>query len=219
MYLVILPGWGQDSEIWKDITRNFSNKVIVLDLPGFGNEILISPDWTIPDYAAWVKKRLPKGQFILFGHSFGGRIAAQLAGSNLSQLKGLILSGSPCIYRPDKTIKIKNTVNHSLKRLLPIGVTDQLLPPHLKQARQWGMESIFRKAVSYDQADDLKRINVPTLLIWGDKDTEVPLRIAREMQTLIKYSDLQIIDNAGHNSFLDNPYLFSGYVKKYIQTL
>jgi pimeloyl-ACP methyl ester carboxylesterase len=60
---------------------------------------------------------------------------------------------------------------------------------------------------------------VKTLLIWGEQDHEVPLRIAEEMKRIIRFSELKVIENAGHNTYLDKPDLFFGYVKKYISNI
>jgi len=65
----------------------------------------------------------------------------------------------------------------------------------------------------------LKKINIPTLLIWGERDEDAPLRLAHEINNLIKDSELKVIENAGHNVFLDKPNLFFGYVQNYIKNI
>lgn len=225
MKIILLHGWNQNKEIWNNIISKLSDyKTLAIDLPGFGNEKISNYNWGIPEYTKWAEKEIERLKdnemnIILIGHSFGGRIATKIASENPKWLRGLVLSGSPSIYRPMASIKIKIFIYKILKSFIPHNIKLLFLPSELKQAYQKGMDIIFRKVVTYDQTDSVNKIDVPTLLIWGINDTEVPLHIPNEMTAKIKGSELKIIDNAGHNSFIDNPDLFTGYVKKFIEKI
>jgi pimeloyl-ACP methyl ester carboxylesterase len=43
-----------------------------------------------------------------------------------------------------------------------------------------------------------KSINIPVLLIWGDKDEIVPLEVGRKLAGNIPNSKLVIVPNCGH---------------------
>lgn len=45
---------------------------------------------------------------------------------------------------------------------------------------------------------DLGKIAMPTLLIWGAQDALIPLEAGRKMNSLIKNSKLIIFDSCGH---------------------
>src|SRR3989344_5991206 len=108
MKLVILHGWGQNSQNWHEIAEKININTNLIDLPGFGTEKLISNKWTITDYSNWVVKKInTDDDTILLGHSFGGRIAAEIASKNPKWLKALILTGAPCLYRPNIQSKLK----------------------------------------------------------------------------------------------------------------
>lgn len=215
--VVILHGWGHRGTLWKSLAEKLGKNAIVFDLPGFGDEPLVSPNWGVPEYAEWVRKKIDKNQnTILIGHSFGGRVAAEIAGKNPKWLGGLVLSGAPCIYRPSLGTKIKIRIYKSLKTFLPKNLKALFYTTDLTEAREKGLEKVFRKVVVYDQTDDLRKIKVPVLLIWGENDQVVPLRIAREMNELIRGSNLKIIEGAGHNSYFDNPNLFYGTIAKWL---
>lgn len=189
-----------------------ADEVAVFDLPGFGEEPLIDAGWGVPEYALWVEKKiedlnLKEKSVIVLGHSFGGRIAGYLASKNPVWLKGLILYGSPSLYRPDKKIKFKIRVAKLLKKL------------GFSRRSDGKMYPIFKNVVMFDQTKYLPNIKIPTLLVWGENDTEVPLRIAKEVNALIPGSRLVTIENAGHNAHLDNPNLFYGTIKKFINGL
>ena len=57
-----------------------------------------------------------------------------------------------------------------------------------------------------DQKSIMPNINVPTLLIWGDKDTATPLSDAKQMEKLIPNSGIAILEGTGHFSYLEKLY-------------
>jgi pimeloyl-ACP methyl ester carboxylesterase len=161
-------------------------------------------------------ERLNRDDIILLGHSFGGRIAAHLAAQKPRWLKALILYGAPCIYRPSVKTKILNRMAKVAKKL---GFSKKLSKnKELLDADKEGLGKIFRKAISFDQTKTLPQIEVETLLLWGNDDTEAPLRLAHEIHTLIPHNQLEIIDNAGHNLHTNNPNIFYGKLKKFISS-
>jgi pimeloyl-ACP methyl ester carboxylesterase len=225
MTLVILHGWGQNKSHWTDISTMIKRTerdttIVTLDLPGFGSEPLVSANWGIPEYSEWVENKvleLKLNDVILLGHSFGGRISSYIAKDNPSWLKAIILYGAPCIYRPTNKTKFKIRLHKLLKALgLRKSKTGNA---ELNEADQKGLGNIFRKAVVFDQTEELKRINIPTLIVWGEKDDVSELRIGKEINTLIKNSKLIVLESLGHNAHLENPNIFYGTIKKYLENL
>lgn len=219
--LVILPGWGQATGDWTVAASNFTDvKTVIIELPGFGDTPLLDENWGIPEYAAYVLTKiedLNATDIILLGHSFGGRIASYLASQKPTWLKALILYGAPCIYRPALKTKLLVRLAKVAKKL---GFSSKLSRnTELQEADNKGMGKIFRKTISFDQTTLLPNIEVPTLLLWGENDTEAPLRIGKEIHTLIPNNKLEIIDNAGHNLHIDNQYIFYGKIKNFLETL
>jgi pimeloyl-ACP methyl ester carboxylesterase len=206
--LVVLHGWKHDKSKWDDFIKRFApGEVIIFDLPGFGEEKLINDRWGIPQYSAWVRERVETynvHNVILLGHSFGGRIAGYVASEHPEWLKGLILYGSPSLYRPSPSVRLKIAIAKLLKKMGGAKKNKDLMYP------------IFKRAVTFDQTTTLPKIAVPTLLLWGENDSEVPTSIAKETHALIPDSQLIIMQDAGHNAHLDNPNLFYGIVKKFI---
>ena len=62
----------------------------------------------------------------------------------------------------------------------------------------------------------LKDIVNPTLLIFGDKDKETPLYMARRLKNGIAGSRLIVIKGAGHFCFIDRPIKFNMEVKEFL---
>jgi pimeloyl-ACP methyl ester carboxylesterase len=227
MDILVLHGWGQNAALFEQLKKQIEtiegvDRVITLDLPGFGNTSLVNSNWGIPEYADWVNREIVQRKLknvVIIGHSFGGRITAFLASQRPSYLKAIVLSGSPVLYRPARNTKVKNNFSRIIKKVIPFSAKSVMYSQELADAEKNGLGDVFRKVVVFDQTDALKKISVPSLLLWGAEDYDAPLTIAKEAQQLIPNSELSIIPKAGHNSFHSHPYIFFSHVKKFIETL
>ena len=63
----------------------------------------------------------------------------------------------------------------------------------------------------------LNEIKAATLLIWGINDLDTPFSDALLMESLIEDSGIVKVENAGHYSFLDNPYLVHSALDSFIK--
>ena len=59
----------------------------------------------------------------------------------------------------------------------------------------------------YDSSnlEKLKSIKTPTLLIWGAKDTWIPLDNGKRMDSALPNSKLVVLENSGHVPMEENP--------------
>jgi pimeloyl-ACP methyl ester carboxylesterase len=66
-----------------------------------------------------------------------------------------------------------------------------------------------------DQRDVLARIDVPTLLIWGELDSRSPLGVARQFEDAIAGAELVVIAGCGHVSNLERPQEVNEAVRRF----
>ena len=66
----------------------------------------------------------------------------------------------------------------------------------------------IKKVVNEDLSYDAKFITKPTIIVWGNKDKETKIFMAKKLHRLIISSSLYILKNSGHFSFLDKPQEF-----------
>ncbi len=223
--VILLHGWQRTKGDWESLERELSQKynVVSWDLPGFGQEPLIDDNWSIPEYASWVNgkilKEFPNKKIILLGHSFGGRIASYLASFHPDYLFSLILYASPSLYRPTAQIKRKIRTYKFLKKILSQSLLQSFKSDDQKNVENTSLEKIFKRTIPFDQTEELKKINVPTYIIQGDKDASVRIEIANEMHDLIPNSEEVIVPNATHFLHLENSILFNGIIKKIISEI
>lgn len=168
--------------------------------------------FTISDYRDIVSGFIEKMKIkksVLVGHSFGGRIAIKLAATKPQLVKKLVLVDSAGFV--DKKRQSMKFLAKLVKPLFApawmqrirtriytkIGAEDYLATPVLQKT--------FMNIIKEDLSDDVSRIRVPTLLLWGENDTETPVMYGRRMHEKIHNSQLVVLPNAGHFSFLDKP--------------
>ena len=60
------------------------------------------------------------------------------------------------------------------------------------------------KLVNEDLSNEINSIKIPTLLIWGDKDTATPIEHAKIMNEKISNSGLVVYEGSSHFSFIEN---------------
>ncbi len=224
--IVFLHGWGNSSQVFIPLSYYLKNDFFIFapDLPGFGKSPIEKP-MALKDYVDFIYKFLKENQIekpIIVGHSFGGAIAAKLAILHPEIISKLILVNasairesnfkSRLIEKPAKIIKkiIPKKFHSFILKFLGLDTSDytQIENPYLKET--------FKIVIKENLAPELSFIKVPTLVIWGEKDTETPLKNGSLIAKLIPNAEMAIIKNTGHHVFLDKPLEFIYEIKKFI---
>jgi pimeloyl-ACP methyl ester carboxylesterase len=212
---------------WKDNLHTFDalmpilakqHRIIRLDLPGFGASELPQTAWNLSDYIEFVKDFIDKFNLeveVLIGHSFGGRISIKAVANKIIKPKKLVLIASAGIA---KTRTMRNIIFYLLAQT---GKAVTLLPPLIfwrtslrkKLYAIAGsdyfsaglLKETFLKVVKEDLSGLAAKINIPTLLLWGNRDRTTPLTDGRRLSEIIPASKLEIISGAGHLVHQEKP--------------
>ena len=67
-----------------------------------------------------------------------------------------------------------------------------------------------------NRKEDLRKIKLPVLFIWGSGDKTVPVAHAKEYSDLCKVSVLKIIEGAGHPVYLEKPDEFFSVISGFL---
>ena len=207
--VVLLHGWGQNIEMMKPVGDGLkkNNRVIIVDLPGFGNSPEPSKIWTMYDYAECIKKLLDELKIkkpILIGHSFGGKIS--LIYASMYEVNKLILFGSP--YKKEvKKLSMKTKVLKKLKNVPGLNKFEGFAKRHIgsrdyKNASDF-MRKILVEHVNLDITENVKKIKCPTIIVWGTMDNEVPIEEAYELEKLISDSAVIPYEGCTHYAYLE----------------
>jgi len=208
--LIILHGWGSNINTFNKVIDEVSKtrRVYALDLPGFGFSEEMKEAFSVSDYANFVIKFMEKLNIknaTVMGHSLGGRIAIYL--TKLTQIKKLILVNSAGIkLNSTKKATFTQTAFKVSKAILPEKVVNKLKnkigSEDYKNASPM-MKKTLVKVVNEDLKHIIDKIDVNTLILWGDKDLATPVADAKYMNENIKKSKLIVYEGAGHYSYID----------------
>ncbi len=207
--VVLLHGWGQNIEMMNPIGKKLENiaTVTVIDLPGHGESSEPKEALTIYDYCEVVKELLDKLKIkkpILIGHSFGGRVSIVYASKY--DTEKVILLGAPCIRKQQK-MSAKTKVLKSLKKVPGLNKLEGFAKKHIGSRDYRNASPIMREilvnTVNEDLTECAKKIKSPTLLIWGDNDTEAPIEEARELETIMPDAGLVVYEGGSHYTYIE----------------
>jgi pimeloyl-ACP methyl ester carboxylesterase len=173
----------------------------------------------------------------LVGNSMGGYIAAEVAIQFPERVKRLVLVSAAGISSAETlqapilmfgrvaTAIVTNTAARHRKlaarpltrhsSLLLVARHPRLLKPDLayegffKGAGKPGFDGALRACLDYDFRDRLPEVKVPTLIVWGEKDSIIPVRDADEFERLIEDSRKVVMKDTGHISMAERPTAFN----------
>lgn len=207
--IVLLHGWGQNIEMMKPLTTMLQKefRIIILDLPGFGESDIPQKIYTIYNYVEIVKELLDELKVenpIMIGHSFGGKIT--LAYASKYNCEKIVLLAST-FKKEIKKLSLKVKILKKLKKVPVLNKFEEFAKKHIGSTDYRNANPIMRKIlvehVNLDLTEDVKNIKCPTLIIWGTLDEEVPVERANELEDLIKDSGTVILDGGTHYAYLE----------------
>ncbi|MGB9484086.1 MAG: alpha/beta fold hydrolase [Candidatus Dormiibacterota bacterium] len=208
-----------------------SRRLVALDLPGFGESPLGVTDWTTAAYAELVRGLIStRGweKVAILGHSYGGGVALRLAAQPAGSLDRLLLCAASGVRLanssgPGGRVRTFRALRRTAETLLPARLSE----PSVEWLRQRMGSSDYRsagplrpilvRAVQEDLAPLAEQVQVPTLIIWGGGDTELPLETyGQRLRQLIPSSELVEFSSSGHFPFVDEPARFAAVFDSFV---
>ncbi len=227
-FVFFLHGFGASKDAFlfaKDYVQKPCSMVFV-SFAGFGKSPPPDKPYFVKDYANDVKALIDSlnihTPITIVCHSFGARVAAVLAGSNKGLVnKILIVDGAG--LKPRRSIKYYIRV-HKYKRLKkqvlagkkPSNVLENYGSADYRSQSKV-MRQTFINVVNQDLANYFKAIDAKVYIMWGQKDTETPLYMAKKLKRLISNSELYVVKNASHFSYLDDTRTFILLLNKLLE--
>lgn len=219
--VLMLHGWGASSSLVRSLAERLAPLgycCYVPDLPGFGQTPSPSVAWSVHDYVKWVIAYLDHHQLdniYLFGHSFGGRLSLILGAEHSERIIKMALADSAGVRpKPSQSGQLRlKSYRLALNTLNTIGLKQQADSLRNWYINRYGsadykavsgiMRETFIKVVNEDLLPYAARVKPPTLLFWGDQDTDTPLWQGQLLEKTIPDAGLVVWEGAGHYSYLD----------------
>ena len=224
--LVFLHYWGGSSRTWQAVIDALpaGRHTIAPDLRGWGDSDAAENNaYALTDFASDIEPRiaaLALKQYVLVGHSMGGKIAQLLAWRQPQGLVGLVLVATapptPLALPPEARAAMESAYNSpesvgmSIDHMLtakPLSAIqrEQVISDSLRgapQARVAWPNYTSRKDIS----DEVQRIAVPTIVIAGELDRVDPVEVLQaEVLSRIPQATLRVLPGTGHLSPLESP--------------
>ena len=237
--LVLLHGFLCDSRCWTSQLSGLSDRfrVVAWDAPGAGSSSDPPDTFTTASYARCLAGFLDTigiARAHVVGLSWGGILAQEFYRLYPERLRCLILADTYAGWRGSL---LEPVWRERLASCLldatgsPDAVVAKLLPGMFTRAAAQDVRDELSAIVSefhpigfrlmsvssaeMDTSDLLPRIDVPTLLLWGDDDRRSPTHIAEQLHAAIPGSELAIIPDAGHVSNMEQPGAFNAHVRRF----
>ena len=238
--LVFLHYWGGSSRTWRAVIDALpaGRHTIAPDLRGWGDsDAAESNAYALTDFAADIEHLIAAmnvKQYILIGHSMGGKIAQLLASRQPAGLAGLVLVApappTPLALPPEARAAMESAYNSpesvgmSIDRMLtakPLSASQrqQVVSDSLRgapQARIAWPNYTSRKDISQEVAN----ISVPTIVIAGELDKVDPVQVLQaEVLSRIPQGSLHVLPGTGHLSPLESPQGVAETIERFVASL
>jgi pimeloyl-ACP methyl ester carboxylesterase len=189
-------------------------------------------------------EKLGLGRVDMIGNSMGGFVAAEVAIQFPQRIDQLVLVSAAGIASADVAKAPILTIGrvmsavaaHSLAgdrflasrpksrhRVLALVArhpsrlkADLAYEGFLKGAGKPGFQPALRACLNYDFRDRLPEIRRPTLIVWGENDSIIPVRDAHEFERLIPDSRKLVMKETGHVPMAERPNTFNDLMLKFL---
>jgi pimeloyl-ACP methyl ester carboxylesterase len=237
------PGSSEDYSSLLPVVGNIV-RALAPDMPGFGKAGRPREfEYSVDGYSAFLDKLLDalsvkRVHFIL--HDFGGPWGLNWAAANPDRVASLVLLNIGLLpgYKWHKFARIWRTpilgeifqltttrtvfrwvLNSENPKPFPAVFVDRMYDD-----MDWGMKRAVLKlyratddpgALADETAAILKPKNIPALVIWGEKDSFLPVRYA-DMQKQFFDATVHLLPAVGHWPMIDEPELVEKLVSKFV---
>jgi pimeloyl-ACP methyl ester carboxylesterase len=213
-----------------------SHNVIAPDLPGLGESVVRTGEIGPELAASWLSELIAETceePPVVVGFSLGGAFAAYLAVAGTTECRLIVLadSGALAPFRPDPTILpslIRLNIRPNSRNLAKFFANTMVNFERFRSSlgdrwaafEAYGLDrnsnpevkannrQLLRRVGTHQiPASDLRKIQVPVALIWGDQDRIMRIGIARDTHNQYGWP-LHVIENSGHTTKWDQPDAF-----------
>ena len=208
-------------------------EVIAPSSPGFGHSERPKDFDTVYDLVHLYLDLLDAlgGRVTLVGFSFGGWLAAEVAAACSHRIDKLVLVDPLGIKVSDRETRdildifnaspeeVRRCSWHDPERFAPDfnAMSDEALVVYARSREALCLYAWHPYMCNPQLPRWLRRINVPTLLLWGMSDRVVTPDYGRAYSRLIPGSRLELIEAAGHHPEIEQPEAFVERVSRFLE--
>ena len=164
---------------------------------------------------------------VMCGNSLGGLVSVEVCLRYPERVAGLVLAGSAGIFERSLTSGERPKPSREFVRSIGLDIfADEALITD-EMVEEWYQSVLDRDYVRFllrvaratrdwRLTDDLQRLDLPTLIVWGRDDKVTPPAVAEEFKRKIARSRLEYIEGCGHAPSLERPAVFTDLLRRFL---
>ncbi|NND07565.1 MAG: alpha/beta fold hydrolase [Saprospiraceae bacterium] len=228
--LVLLHGLFGTASNFDRLIAEFSKerRILMPILPIFEMSLRKLSLGGLLEYVEDFIKVMKVEKFHLLGNSLGGHIALLYAIQHQDTLHSLTLTGSSGLYessfgtsfpkREDyEYIRRKVSLTFYEPEMATKEMVDEVFDVVNNRSKAIRIVKTAKSAIRHNVEDQLSKIEVPTLLVWGEQDTITPKFVGEKFNELIIPSRLVMVDKCGHAPMLERPGQFNAALHSFLE--
>lgn len=234
--IILLHGYSDSWLSYSTVLPLLDSKyrVYILDQRGHGESDRPASGYALQQFADDVIAFMDVmgiGQATIVGHSMGSFVAQHVAVAAPDRVKRLVLSGSATTIRNAVVSELQREIN-ALKDPVPEkfvrefqlstifhppadGFVNAVIKESLNlPARVW--REVIAEMLSPKAQVELARIKVPTLILWGDKETIFPRSEQDLLLAALPNARLKVYEDTGHAMHWERPERFARDLQEFM---
>ena len=234
--LVLLPGlsdsWRSYELVLPHLPSTF--RTIVVSQRGHGDSDKPETGYTVRDFAADLNALLDAlgiRRAVIAGHSSASIVARRFALDHPEKIAGHVLEGSfvklgegatqfggrlASLKDPIPREFARDFASATFGRPVSKEFVDAMVDESLKApARVW--RETFASLLDYDDSAEIARLDVATLVMWGDKDAIIDRAATEALARSIRNAKLVVYEGIGHTPHWEDPARFAQDVAAFVE--
>lgn len=232
--LVLLHGWLGSWRYWMRTMEALSPdyRAYSFDFWGFGDSAKVKPRYNIVSYVRLLDDFLAEmgiQNTALVGHSMGGIVAMILASRRSAQVERLVLVDTPIqpsaihgrlrsfsnplasqlLWRPE--------TDATIRRLLGgFRISHEEVDSEATKTDPDAITETMRSLAAISLEDELRRVQVPILAVFGGNDPVVNVSQAATVENLCQRARAIVLDQSRHFPMLEEPAKFHRLLRDFL---
>lgn len=228
--MLLLHGLFGALSNWEDVVNKFKKdyRVIIPLLPIYTMPLKRAGINGLNSFVEKFVDTMKLNDFIVVGNSLGGHIGLVYTIKNPEKVNRLVLTGSSGLYEDTmggsfpkrgnyEFVKEKVAYTFYDPNIATKELVDYVFEVTSSNVKCLRIIAIARSAQTHNMAEELHKIKVPTLLIWGLNDTITPPIVGHEFNRLIEGSELAFIDKCCHAPMMEVPERFNEILTDFLE--
>ena len=227
--LMLLHGLFGALSNWEGVVNRFSaqHRVVIPMLPIYEMPIKEAGLEGLRTFVEDFVEAMQLENMIIMGNSLGGHVGLLYTLHNPGKVARLVLTGSSGLFentmggsypRRGSYDYIKERVAYTFydPQVASKDLVDEVFETTKSIPKCMRIVAIAKSAQRNNLANELPKIQVPTLLVWGLNDTITPPMVGHEFNRLIPNSKLMFIDKCCHAPMMEHPEKFNQLVEAFL---